>query len=124
MRIKIILFSVILLSTVLSACTPYKMEIRQGNYVTPEMREKLKVGMTKQQVRYVMGTPVVNDVFHGNRWDYVYSLEQERKVVERQSMTLYFDGDVLSRIVDNKPSAETAPAQTDGQTKDGEHEQN
>jgi outer membrane protein assembly factor BamE len=67
---------------------------------------------------------VVNDVFHGNRWDYVYSLEQERKVVERQSMTLYFDGDVLSRIVDNKPSAETAPAQTDGQTKDGEPEQN
>lgn len=123
MRIKIMLFSVLLLSAALSACTPYKMEIRQGNYVTPEMREKLKVGMTKQQVRYVLGTPVVSDVFRGNRWDYVYSLEQERKVVERQSMTLYFDGDVLTRIVDNKPPVETVPVQTDGQTKDGEHGQ-
>jgi len=115
MRIKIMLFSVLLLSAALSACTPYKMDIRQGNYVTPEMREKLKVGMTKQQVRYVLGTPVVSDVFHGNRWDYVYSLEQERKVVERQSMTLYFEGDVLTRIVDQP--VEVEPVKVKGHAK-------
>lgn len=93
----------ILLSLMLASCgwlTPYKMDIRQGNYVTPEMREKLKVGMTRQQVRYVMGTSMVNDVFHGNRWDYVYRLEHDGQVVEKQNMTLYFEGDNLARIED------------------------
>ena len=113
MRIKIVLYSLLLLSTLLAVCTPYKMEIRQGNYVTAEMRGKLQIGMSKQQVRYVLGTPTINDVFHDNRWDYVYSLEQERKVVERQGLTLYFEGDVLKRIVDADPASLTAPAPED-----------
>lgn len=98
MRIKLVL-----LSTLLASCSylsspvlsPYKMDIRQGNYVTPEMREKLKLGMSKQQVRYVLGTPMVSDVFHGNRWDYVYRLEQRGELVEKQHLTLYFDKDNL-----------------------------
>lgn len=104
MRIKLVL-----LSTLLASCSyisspalsPYKMDIRQGNYVTPEMREKLRLGMSRQQVRYVMGTPMVSDAFHGNRWDYVYSLEQRGEVVERQQLTLYFEGDNLVRVDDN-----------------------
>jgi outer membrane protein assembly factor BamE len=80
--------------------SPYKMDIRQGNYVTPEMREKLKLGMTRQQVRYVLGSPTINDAFHGNRWDYVYRLEHEGKIIEKQNLTLYFDGDNLVRIED------------------------
>ncbi|HEY0665541.1 MAG TPA: outer membrane protein assembly factor BamE [Gallionella sp.] len=110
MRTKIVLFSLLMLTALVSACTPYKMEIRQGNYVTPEMREKLKLGMSKTQVRYVLGTPMINDVFHENRWDYLYSLEQDRKLVERQGMTLYFEGDVLTRIVDADPASLIAPA--------------
>ena len=105
MRIKLIL-----LSTLLASCSyisspvlsPYKMDIRQGNYVTPEMREKLKLGMTKSQVRYVLGTPLVSDVFHANRWDYIYRLEQHGKVVEKQRLTLYFEGDNLVRIDDGQ----------------------
>ncbi len=103
MRIKLILLSMLLAScSYISSpvLSPYKMDIRQGNYITPEMRDKLKIGMTRQQVRYVMGTPMVNDVFHGNRWDYVYRLEQQGEVVEEQRLTLYFEGDQLVRMDD------------------------
>jgi len=116
MRTKIILFSLMLLLPVLSSCV-YKMDIRQGNYVSQEMREKLKIGMTKAQVRYVLGTPLVNDPFHANRWDYVYRLEHDRKLVEQQNLTLYFEGDKLSRIVDGNQPAEMAPAKAEEQVK-------
>ena len=102
-------FNIILISVLLASCssfsvpllTPYKMDIRQGNYVTVEMRDKLKLGMSRVQVRYVMGTPLISDAFHGNRWDYVYRLEQDYKLVEQQRLTLYFEGDSLSRIEDS-----------------------
>jgi outer membrane protein assembly factor BamE len=116
MRIKIILLSLILLSPVLSSCV-YKMDIRQGNYVTTEMIAKLKIGMTRQQVRYVLGTPLVSDVFHANRWDYVYRLEHGHKLLEQQNLTLYFEGDRLARMVDDSLPAETAPAKADEQAK-------
>ncbi|WP_435627154.1 outer membrane protein assembly factor BamE domain-containing protein [Candidatus Ferrigenium straubiae] len=113
MRIKLVL-----LSTLLASCgylsspvlSPYKMDIRQGNYITPEMREKLKLGMSKSQVRYVMGTPMVSDAFHGNRWDYIYSLEQHGEVVEKQRLTLYFEGDRLVRIDDGRQSEQATSA--------------
>lgn len=116
MRIKLVLLSMLLsscsgLSTPL--LSPYKMDIRQGNYVTPAMREKLKIGMSRQQVRYVLGTPAINDAFHGNRWDYVYRLEHDGKIVEKQNLTLYFEGDNLARIDDGSQTAETAPAKAD-----------
>src|ERR1019366_2215694 len=119
MRIKIIWLSLVLLSAVLASCntvpllTPYKMDIRQGNFVTPEMREKLKLGMSRQQVRYVLGTPMITDAFHGNRWDYVYRLEQGGKMVKKQNLTLYFEGDNRARMVDGSQSVETAPAKAE-----------
>jgi outer membrane protein assembly factor BamE len=88
------------------------MDIRQGNYVTPEMRDKLKVGMSRQQVRFVLGTPMVSDVFHDNRWDYVYRLEQRGEVVEKQHLTLYFDKDVLVRMEDSGTPVQSMPAMT------------
>ena len=122
MGFEIMRTKLILLSVLLSSCSylevpllsPYKMDIRQGNYITPEMREKLKLGMNKSQVRYVLGTPLINDVFHGSRWDYAYRLEQGGKLVEQQHMTLYFAGDNLERAEeDGKPvqlAAMPAPA--------------
>jgi len=99
----------ILLSVLLSSCegvtgplSPYKMDIRQGNYVAAEMRDKLKIGMSKQQVHYVLGTPMISDAFHGNRWDYVYLLEHRGKLVEERRLTLYFVGDNLANI-DEEP---------------------
>jgi len=120
MRISLILLSVLLAScsdfsmpsmpSVASVplLNPYKMDIRQGNYITPEMREKLKFGMSKSQVRYVMGTPMISDAFHGNRWDYVYRFEHHGEIVEKQNLTLHFDGDNLVRIDDGK-TVQTAP---------------
>jgi len=96
MRVKLLLVAVLLFT----ACAPYKIDIRQGNFVTPDAREKLKVGMTRTQVRALLGSPLVKDPFHPDRWDYVYSLKQQDKLVVSQRMTLYFDGDKLTRFDD------------------------
>jgi outer membrane protein assembly factor BamE len=118
MRIKLLLLSVLLAScSSVPFLTPYKMDIRQGNFVIADMREKLKLGMSKQQVRYVMGTPMINDVFHGNRWDYAYRLERGTKVIEKQNLTLYFEGDNLARIIDEGKPVEAAPAKVKAQVK-------
>lgn len=116
MRAKLILLSMLLASCggLAGPMTPYKMDIRQGNLVTAEMREKLKLGMSRQQVRFVLGTPMVSDAFHGNRWDYVYRLEQHGKLVEDQRLTLYFDGDNLVSIDDAAKPAQVAPASAPG----------
>ena len=97
MRITLLLLTALLLA----ACAPYKMDIRQGNLVTPEARERLKPGMTRTQVRALLGTPLVSDPFHPDRWDYEYTLEHGRKLVTSQRMTLYFEGDKLARIDDS-----------------------
>lgn len=112
MRTGIILLTLILFSPLLSSCAPYKIDIRQGNFVTPEMREKLKLGMTRQQVRYVLGTPMINDAFHANRWDYAYRLEHGKKLIEEHKLTLYFEGDNLVRMVDGDQPLEAVPTQS------------
>lgn len=92
----------------LGGCTsfsPYKMDIRQGNYVTPEMRKKIKVGMSRQQVTSALGSPLVSDVFHYNRWDYIYRLEEKGKLVESQRLTLFFEGEFVKRIEDVPPES-------------------
>ena len=111
MRIKLIAISVLLASCSsmsmpkLPSLAPHKIEIQQGNLITPEMREKIKVGMSSAMVRSILGTPLINDPFHPRRWDYVYSLEKEGRVVEKQRMTLYFDDERLTRIDDSNMPA-------------------
>jgi outer membrane protein assembly factor BamE len=103
MRIHLILAAVLL-----SACSyletpvlsPYKMDIRQGNYITAEMRDKLRLGMTRSQVRFVLGTPMLSDPFHAARWDYVYRLEHEGKIVEQHDLTVFFEGDNLTQVLE------------------------
>lgn len=102
MRISLILVSLLLVSC--SWLKPHKVEIRQGNLISAEMREKVKVGMTQQQVKAALGTPLINDPFHANRWDYIYRFEMEGKLVEERRMTLYFENDNLQRIDDAAPA--------------------
>ena len=115
MRIKFIAISVLLASCSsmslpgLSSLSPHKIEIQQGNLITPEMREKIKVGMSAPMVRSILGTPLIVDPFHAKRWDYVYSLEQGGKLVEKQRLTLYFEDEHLTRIDDSAMPAEAAP---------------
>jgi outer membrane protein assembly factor BamE len=73
----------------------YKMEINQGNFVTQDMVDKLREGQTRQQVRFVLGTPVTESVFHPDRWDYNFSLERRGKPVTKHRLTVVFDGDKL-----------------------------
>lgn len=111
MRIKFIAISALLAScSAAPSITPHKIEIQQGNLIAPEMREKVKVGMSRAQVTAVLGTPLIADPFHARRWDYVYRLEQKGKLIRQQRLTLYFDDDRLKSIDDVNMPAEAAPA--------------
>ena len=108
MRISLIFISLLLASC--SWLMPYKVEIRQGNFISPEMRARVKVGMTQMQVKAVLGVPLVSDPFHANRWDYIYRFEQKGKLLEEKRITLYFESDNLQRIDDAVPAKDAAPA--------------
>lgn len=84
----------------------HKIDIQQGNVITQEMVSKLKPGMTKNQVKFVLGTPPITDAFHQDRWDYIYSLQQGGGERQQRRLTLFFDDDKLTRIEgDIKPAA-------------------
>jgi len=76
----------------------HRIDIQQGNVVTQEMVEKLRPGMTRQQVRFVLGTPPLVDPFHVDRWDYVYYYNKAGKVIEHRRLILLFEADTLKRI--------------------------
>src|SRR5208282_4427874 len=76
----------------------YKIDLQQGNVVTQEMVAKLRQGMTPPQVRYVMGSPLVADSFHPDRWDYVYLYEKGHKVTEHHRLTVIFIDGKLARL--------------------------
>lgn len=78
--------------------TPYKVDVQQGNVVTQEMVAKLKPGMTKAQVRFILGTPLIVDAFHADRWDYVYRQQKGGTLTEQRTVTLFFEGDALKRM--------------------------
>lgn len=78
----------------------YRIDIQQGNDVTQEMLNQLDVGMTKNQVAYVMGTPLLIDTFHPNRWDYVYSYEPGGEQREQRRVTLHFDDNEKLTFID------------------------
>ena len=75
----------------------YKIDINQGNYLSQDMVDKLKVGMTRPQVRTVLGTPLVTSAFRDNRWDYVYEFSKQGKVREHRQFTTYFVDEKLAR---------------------------
>ncbi len=78
--------------------TPYKIEIQQGNYVSQQMASQLKNGMTKDQVKQILGTPLLTDIFHAERWDYVYLREAPDGKRESRKITLYFEDGKLARM--------------------------
>lgn len=103
--------SVILLSSALLAgCssinpmnwfTAHRMVIQQGNYVTEEAVSRVKPGMSRSQVRFLLGSPLLNDMFHADRWDYLYRIERQGKAPEEKNLTVYFNKDVVSRVEGN-----------------------
>ena len=93
-------FIALLLPTFLAACTVHRLDIQQGNIIKDEQVEKLIPGISKHQVRFIMGTPLLRDPFHSNRWDYVFTDQPgtQRKIVEYKRVTLFFEQDVLSSV--------------------------
>ncbi len=95
------------LALALAGCV-YRMDIQQGNLLDAEQVEQVEVGMTRSQVRFLLGTPMVIDSFDANRWDYVYSMRlgRERKVT-KQHLVVWFDGDTVTRIEEPIPVPRT-----------------
>ena len=102
----------------LPTLTPYKMDIQQGNVVTQEMVEKLKPGMTPAQVRFILGTPLVVDAFHKDRWDYVYRFSRAGTLQESRRIVIVFQDDRLARIEGDVVAAQPGGATGGGVTID------
>lgn len=78
---------------------PYRIELQQGNFISQEMVSKLKPGMTKDQVRFVLGTPMITDAFHADRWDYVYRRQRvNSNVLEHRKVAVFFEDGKLKRV--------------------------
>lgn len=78
--------------------TPYRMDIQQGNYLSQEMVSQLRPGMTREQVRFVLGTPLLTDIFHADRWDYVYYRDVLGGVREQRKLAVIFQDGKLARV--------------------------
>lgn len=86
----------------LQACILYVPDVEQGNIITPQMIGQVKAGQSRQQVRFALGTPLVKDSFHKNRWDYFYSIKKGRsKKVDKKRLTIIFKNDRVEKIVRN-----------------------
>lgn len=115
---RLVLLCLISLSLLTAGCSwlkfpgVHKVDIQQGNIVDQEMIDKLRTGMTKSQVRFVLGTPLVVDTFNQSRWDYLYSrVTSQGRKIEKQVTVFFDDEDKLERITgDYQPSTATPEA--------------
>jgi outer membrane protein assembly factor BamE len=77
---------------------PYKMEVVQGNFVSKEQVDAIKPGMAREQVKDILGTPLLQDVFHADRWDYVFTMRRQGTEPQARKFTVYFKGDAMDRV--------------------------
>ncbi|WP_374046055.1 outer membrane protein assembly factor BamE [Massilia sp. R2A-15] len=78
--------------------SPYRPDIQQGNFVSQEMLAQLKVGQTREQVKFLLGTPLLTDVFHGDRWDYPFYLARGNGELTKARVTVYFKDDKVEKF--------------------------
>ncbi len=98
----------------LDSITPYQIEVVQGNFVSKEQVAALAPGQTRQQVREILGTALLNDVFHADRWDYVFTIRRKGVEAQERRLTVYFNGELLDRFEgDAMPSEEEFVATLD-----------
>ena len=83
---------------VVAKLQPYRVEIVQGNAITAEQVQAIRPGMTRQQVRSVLGSPMLADPFHADRWDYIFTIRRPGTPAQRLSVVLRFEGDQLKTI--------------------------
>ena len=105
---------------VTAALKPYRIEIVQGNVVSKEQVEALQKGMSRDQVRQILGTPLVTSLFHGERWDYVFTLKRQGVEAQQRRLTVYFQGESMDRAEgDTMPSESEFVAALDNRRKTG-----
>jgi outer membrane protein assembly factor BamE len=90
----------LLLCSMLSACflRPYKFPIQQGNVLSDERIAQITPGMSETEVQYLLGTPMLNDIFHTNRWDYIFYDKPGYKEAKREHVAIYFDNGRVARV--------------------------
>ncbi|HEX7889132.1 MAG TPA: outer membrane protein assembly factor BamE [Ramlibacter sp.] len=102
------------------AITPYKVEVVQGNHVSKEQVEALQKGMSPEQVRQILGTPLVTSLFHGERWDYVFTLKRQGVDQQRRQLTVFFKDGSMDRVEgDPMPSEADFVSTLDNRRKGG-----
>ena len=85
--------------------SPYKIDVVQGNFVSKEQAQALRAGMSRLQVKDILGTPLLASVFHADRWDYVFTFRRQGQAPQARAVTVYFKNDVLERFAaDNLPT--------------------
>ena len=94
-----------------SYLSPYRIDVRQGNFVTQEMVALLKPGQTRDQVRFILGSPLVADMFHVDRWDYVYRFRPGHGEVQQRTMTVFFQDNKLTRVAGDVVAEEGSKAE-------------
>ncbi len=104
-----------LLSLAAAGCV-HKIDIQQGNYVTQDLVERLKPGMTKAEVKAILGTPLLTDAFHANRWDYFFSNKPNRKPEEHSRLSVYFESEKMVSVTGNARPAGSTPARSESET--------
>jgi len=101
--------------------TPYKIDIVQGNFVSREQAQALKEGMSRSQVRDILGTSLLTSVFHADRWDYVFTFKRQGSTPQARRVTVFFKGDLVTRIeADALPSEAEFVASLDSGRKTGQ----
>ena len=97
------LAAALMLALAVSGCV-YRMDVQQGNLLDVEQVDQVEVGMTRSQVRFLLGTPMVIDSFDADRWDYVYSLRRgNSREITRRHLVVWFDGDKVMRVEEPIP---------------------
>ncbi|RJE76342.1 cell envelope protein SmpA [Pseudoalteromonas sp. MSK9-3] len=93
-------FIAIITTAMLSGCSSwvYRINVPQGNFLEQSDVEKLRVDMTREQVLFVLGSPIAKDAFNNNTWHYAYVFNIDRESEQRKSLTVFFENDKLSRI--------------------------
>lgn len=81
-----------------SILSPYRIDVRQGNFVSQSMVAQLKPGQSRDQVRFILGSPLIVDVFHADRWDYVYRFKPGSGETQERRLTVFFEDNKLSRV--------------------------
>ncbi len=112
---RLLTYTLFFTGLMISACSIHKIDVQQGNIVTPDMIEQIDTGMTKRQVEFILGNPLLIDSFNSNRWIYYYRLQSGNGEIEQYHITFDFKDDKLSHMEStlSQSSGADAPAHVD-----------